>query len=247
MTSLLNENLERGDLEDLVDSLFFVDRHVSKLGTDAEVATLTFNVGAKQAAQDLADYLEKSYDWVLDSDATPGPDQFQKFAVFVEINRTPKLAKYITKLLEEIENLTGKQEWKFKYKKDMQTHNADVKTLLSMIPKTKKEYVEMLRSKAAQGVKDFFADSNIHSISVSESGDVKLTKRLSNWGTAEEIGFKMVGITESRPSNIFPDQLSRAVTGMLGRNFVVENQGDKFIIYNGETALEVKDLYAEKI
>lgn len=246
MTSLLNENLERDDLVDLVDSLFFVDRHVSKLGTDAEVATLTFKVGAQQAAQDLAKYIEKAYDWVLDADATPGPDQFNKYSVFVEINRTPKLAKHIQDLLKEIENISGKLNWQFKYKKDMHTYPVTLRTLLDMIPKTKNEYLNMLRNKAAQGVKEFFTDSNIHSLTVSESGDVKLIHQRNEWSPKQVIGFKMVTISEAKPSNLFPSQLSRTINGLLGQNFVVEEQGDKFIIHNGKVTLEVTDLYAEK-
>ena len=241
----LNENLERYDLEHLVDGLFFVDRHVSKLGTDSEVATLTFRVGNKQAAQDLANYIEKVYDWVLDADASPGPDQFQKHAVFVEISRNPKIINQILKLLAEIENVANVVSWKFKYKKDPRTLDVNEENLL-MIPKTKDEYLEMIRSNAAESVKDFFADSNMHSIDVQENGIVTLTKRVNEWAPAQVIGFKILAITDAKPGSLTPSQLSRTVNGLIGQNFVVEDRADKFIIYNGETSLEVKDLYAEK-
>lgn len=245
MNNQLNESLERYDLEHLVDGLFFVDRHVSKLGTDSEVATLTFRVGNKQAAQDLANYIEKAYDWVLDADASPGPDQFQKYAVFVEIPRTHKLVTNIQKLLEEIENLSNNIVWQFKYKKDPKTLDCTDENL-AIIPTSKDDYLQMIKSKAAESVKDFFADSHMHSIDVQEDGSVTLTKRVSEWAPTQVIGFKMLGITDAKPGNLKPSQLSRTVNGLIGQNFVVEDQSDKFIIYNGETTLEVKDLYAEK-
>jgi len=241
----LNEGLERYDLADLVDGLFFVDRHVSKLGTDAEVATLTFRVGQKQAAQDLANYIEKAYDWILDADASPGPDQFQKYAVFVEISRTPKLVDNILKLLEELENITDSIVWQFKYKKDPKTLDLNDENL-AIIPTTKDAYLQMIRSKAAESVKDFFADSNMHNINIGEDGTVTLTKKVNEWAPEQVIGFKLLGITDSKPGNLNPDRVSKTVNGLIGQNFVVENQADKFIIYNGKTTLEVKDLYAEK-
>lgn len=241
----LNENLERLDLENLVDGLFFVDRHVSKLGSDAEVVTLTFKVAGKQAAQDLANYIEKAYNWVLDADPSTGPDQFQKYSVFVEINRNRRVAKNILLLLEEIENISGPIEWSFKYKKETSPAAADLQSL-SVIPNSKDAYLNMIKSNAASTVKDFFSESNMHNISVGDDGTVKLIKKPNEWSPIQEVGFKIISITDEKPSNLFPNQLSRTVSGLIGGNFVVEDHTDKFIIHNGEVTLEVKDLYAEK-
>lgn len=246
MSNQLNENLERNDLEDLVDGLFFVDRHVSKLGTDSEIVTLTFNVKGKEAANDLTGYIEKAFKWVLDADATPGPNQFGKHSVFVEIERSPKIVVRIQALLKEIENISGSLSWQFKYKKGAATMVADKATLEEIIPKTPDEYLDSIRSKAANSIKDFFADSNMHGIEVQEDGTVKLTKQVTEWAPKTVVGFKVNTVSTQKPQSISPSQLSRTVSGLLGENFVVEDIDNKFIIHNGKITLEVTNLYAEK-
>ena len=191
-------------------------------------------------------YIEKAFKWVLDADFTPGPNQFSKYSVFVEIERNPKIVSRILALLKEIENLVGKLNWQFKYKKSAITMVADRVTLEEVIPQTPDDYLASVRTKAAGSIKDFFADSNMHGIEVEDDGNVKLTKQVSEWAPKTVIGFKVNSVSAQKPQSISPSQLSRTVNGLLGENFVVEDVDNKFIIHNGKITLEVTNLYAEK-
>ena len=61
--------LRLGDLKDNVDHIFEIDSFKSKMGTDADIVTLSFSVKEKHAADDLMNFIEKGYPFVLDADA----------------------------------------------------------------------------------------------------------------------------------------------------------------------------------
>lgn len=245
MTSLLNENLERNDLKDLVGSLFFVDRHVSKMGADSDVCVLTFKTKNKGSAQDIVDFLEKSFTWIMDADISSGADEHQKWSVFVEIARNNKLHKHIQEVIAELENLTDKMSWHFKYKKDPRTHRL-LPENLTMIPDSSQAYIQSLQRNVLENVKQFFEPCNIHHIEMDTDGSVRLRQQITEWTTGTEIGFKIIKQSDRTPCMLSPDLKCRTIGSILGGNFVVESDNDKFYIYNGSSTLEVQGLYAEK-
>ena len=68
----LHEGLEQGDLARLIDSVYSIDEFKSKMGDDADIIVLAFTAGDKGPAQDLMNFIEKGYDWVLDGDVSSG-------------------------------------------------------------------------------------------------------------------------------------------------------------------------------
>ena len=76
--------LRLGDLKDNVDHIFEIDSFKSKMGTDADIVTLSFSVKEKHAADDLMNFIEKGYPFVLDADATAGEQSDGSYKVFVE-------------------------------------------------------------------------------------------------------------------------------------------------------------------
>ena len=79
--------LRIGDLKDCVDHIFEIDSFKSKMGDDKDIVTLSFSVAEKHAADDLMNFIEKGYEFVLDADATAGEQSDGTYKVFVELER----------------------------------------------------------------------------------------------------------------------------------------------------------------
>ena len=79
--------LNHGDLRMTIDEVVEIDRYKAKMGTDEDVVVVNFTAENKDAGQDLVDFLESGYDWILDSAVSPGTNNRGKYMVFVEIER----------------------------------------------------------------------------------------------------------------------------------------------------------------
>lgn len=107
----LSEGLESKDLSRLVDRRVTVDEYKSKIGTDAETVVLTFKVQGKDPALDLVNFIEKSYDWVIDSDASSGELNDGDYLVFVEVDREESLIENLLIMFEDLSQLTDIEDW----------------------------------------------------------------------------------------------------------------------------------------
>jgi hypothetical protein len=143
----LFEGLTKGDLTRLVKPRVHIDEFKSKMGDDADIAVLSFNVVEKGPADDLVDFFEKGYDWILDADASPGEFVKNIYLVFVEIERTPELPEQIKTLLSDLENLTEHDldDWSLYYGNQDQLKPVSLDTLAGSIPLTPREYRQYRR------------------------------------------------------------------------------------------------------
>jgi hypothetical protein len=89
----LTEGLRSGDLRNYVSEVFTVDRFSSKMGEDQDIVVLGFHVQEKNPAVDLMEFIEKGYPFILDADMSAGEEMDGKYQVFVELERSPKLAE----------------------------------------------------------------------------------------------------------------------------------------------------------
>ena len=138
----LNEGLEKGDLARLVHDELHVDEYKSKMGEDADIVVLTFKIKGKSPATDLVNYIEKSYDWVLDADTSAGEMDDGDYIVFVEIERNREVSTHIMEMLEGLVNLTEIEldDWRIFYQKNHTGHHADERELANLIPSDPAEY-----------------------------------------------------------------------------------------------------------
>ena len=158
----LKEGLEKGDLSRLVHHELHVDEYKSKMGNDEDIVVISFKVGGKDPAIDLVNFIEKGYDWVIDSDTSAGEMDDGDYIVFVEIERNNRVPKQIMELIHDMVNLTGNEveSWRVRYYKNPRDHKLDEEDLRSMIPATPEEYVkrvskdkdELDKLRAASGV-----------------------------------------------------------------------------------------------
>ena len=142
----LNEGLRPNDLKEMVHPSFEVDAFRSKMGEDKDVCVVSFKVKDRAPAKDLMEFIEKGYSFVLDADVSSGEDNVGEYSVFVEISRTPKLAEQIQELTYGVKKLTGIDEFKFKYFKEDQIHEATGEKLKSSIPSTAQAYEGLMNN-----------------------------------------------------------------------------------------------------
>jgi hypothetical protein len=102
----LNEGLEFKDLEGIVKPTVFIDEFASKMGDNDEVSVVSFYVRNDRAADDLVNWFEKGYDFVLDADRSPGEVKPNRYLVYVEIKRRNSLPEWIAELLNDLGTLT---------------------------------------------------------------------------------------------------------------------------------------------
>ncbi len=138
----LNEGLEQGDLERLVDNHVTIDEYKRKMGSDDEVVVVSFKVDGKNPALDLVNFVEKSYEWIIDADVSSGEMTDGSFIVFVEIERTPELPDQLIQLFEDLKNLTDLDldDWNVEYSKPKKKVALDAESIRSSIPTTPEEY-----------------------------------------------------------------------------------------------------------
>jgi len=106
MTKILNEGLDYHDLEGQVDPTVTVDEYAAHMGKDSEIVTLAFVTHSEAAGNDLADWFERGYDYVLDAEVSDGEVSPGKYLVFVEMNRRSTVPERIIELITDLETLT---------------------------------------------------------------------------------------------------------------------------------------------
>lgn len=162
-TNTVFEGLEHNDLARLVHNEVHIDEYKSKMGEDEDIVVISFKVTDKGPATDLVNFVEKSYEWVLDADASSGEMSDGGYVVFLEIDRRPEVAADLLELLTDLVELTDIKldEWRIRYHKDGVEHHADLAVLRQIIPSTPEEYLrktgqaqqELDKLKTAAGVK----------------------------------------------------------------------------------------------
>ena len=114
-------SLRAGDLVNLIDSVFEVDSFSSKMGDDKNIVTLSFSVQDKKPAEDLANFLEKGYNFILDADTTPGEQADGTYKVFVELQRERGIHDNINEIIDGVSKLGAVENFKFRYYKDFKS------------------------------------------------------------------------------------------------------------------------------
>lgn len=107
MKTVINEGLDYHDLEGIVEPAISVDEYSAKMGKDSDIVTVAFKVNNRQAGDDLADWFERGYDYILDAQTSEGELTPGKYLVFVEMNRRTTTPKHIVELITDLKTLTG--------------------------------------------------------------------------------------------------------------------------------------------
>lgn len=162
-------SLHEGDLQDLVDHIFEIDSYASKMGDDKNIVTLSFSVVDKNAAEDLSGFLERGYEFILDSDVTPGEQSDGDYKVFVEMERNRQIPEQIFEILDGIQKLTGRDDFKFRYYKSFRSHDVSMDTIQEMVPTDPDQYGITMQENALNNYKEFFNKSFLDEVDINEN------------------------------------------------------------------------------
>lgn len=129
----ITEGLDFNDMEGQVEPLVTVDEYAAKMGKDSDIVTLSFTVKSEQAGQDLVDWFERGYDFVLDASLSDGEVSVGKYIVFVEMNRRSTVPERIVELLKDLKTLTGLKITDWTVEVEGEDYDADEKILKQVI------------------------------------------------------------------------------------------------------------------
>jgi len=158
--------LRPGDLKDLVYYIFEIDNFKSKMGDDKDIITLSFSVKEKEPANDLMNFLEKGYGFVLDADATAGEQSDGTYKVFVELARTEDAPERIMELAGGVRRITGLPELKYRYHKNFRSHEVSVANLEESVPLDADEYNARITNRNLDSYLEFFNRSYLESVTM---------------------------------------------------------------------------------
>ena len=229
-------SLQPNDLKDFVNHIFTIDSYKSKMGQDKEIAVLAFEVNEQNPAKDLVNFIEKGYPFVLDADISTGENKKGKHDVFVEIERNRHLPKNISDILEEVSKLTGIEEWKYRYYKNIESKPYTIEDAENDIPLDGNSYESMINEYNQSELDRFFnrgvteqhyVKENVIEFGRHASGKIRM--EIVEEGSTEELLTKYAGavsLDETSMSEVL------FLTKFMG-NYNIQKIGENLFFTNG--------------
>ena len=148
--------LQANDLRSLVYDIFEIDSYKSKMGEDKDIVVLSFSTKSQEPANDLMNFLEKGYPFVLDADVTSGEQPDGTYKVFVEIQRGRDIPDQITEIVDGVKKLADLDELKFRYYKSFNSLTADGQNIAETVPLDVDGYDIRVNENNMENYKNFF-------------------------------------------------------------------------------------------
>jgi hypothetical protein len=183
------------------------------------------------------EFVEKGFHFVLDSDVSSGENDKGDYFVFVEIERSSRLAEQIDDIIKSVEKLTSLSEWKFKYHKSSKEYDLSEETLSSVVPRSSSEYDGLMRKMKTESVKKFFTKTLMDDLTV-DDGIITIHKPFNQ-------KIQLRWLNEDDPQAVVEgaeslDPASTAeifwLTKVLG-DYDISKFGDRFLFTNGDQAM----------
>lgn len=232
--------LRAADLNGLMDKIIEIDSYKSKMGSDAEIVTLSFSLQTKESAEDLENFIEKGYRFVLDADATSGEQSDGTYKVFVEIERNKDASEQIMELVDGVNKLTGYDQIKFRYYKNFRSYPLTQDNLSEQLPIDPDTYGNRVNESNMENYKNFFNKSYVENIEIVEN-TIYIKKKYADTLAFNFIDFgptqqTLDAITESFNANDFAEIifLSKYIGDYnitkYGNKLTFENQGSTLVV-----------------
>jgi hypothetical protein len=234
--------LGKHDLHDMVDKVFEIDSFKSKMGEDKDIVTLSFSVRDTLAAEDLKNFIEKGYAFVLDADNTPGEQSDGTYKVFVELERNRHVYDHIMEIADGVGKLANLEKFKFRYYKDFRSRPLNTETLEAHMPTDPEAYEANVTESNLNNYKNFFANSWVDSVDMLED-IVHIKKAYADPLSFEFIDFGETNtikecidgkfnLVESYPEILF-------LTKYIG-DYNISKYGDNLVLERDDKALVLK-------
>jgi hypothetical protein len=236
----ISEALRADDLKNLVKNVFEIDAYKSKIGNDRDIVVLSFTVDGKDPAQDLENFFEMGYGFVMDAESTTGEMDDGKYRVFVEIERNRHIAEQIMELVDGLKKVAKLDDVRFRYHKEFKSIEATEEALSEKIPFDPNSYDQSIQESSLNNFSNFFKDSYVDDISVlGESIKFKrihkdpLTFKIVNFGDRYEMHESLKGAIMLESKDISETMY---LTKYFG-NFNINKIGNQYIFENKSYAL----------
>ena len=142
MATIIREGLEYHDMMGYIKPTVHIDEFESTMGTDEDVVVLSFLVRNNKASEDLVNWFEKGYDFVIDAARSPGEIKPNRFLVFVELRRNERFPELLHTLLDDLSSLTDVKPKQYKVRVDRKYYNYDPKVIKETVALTPSAYKE---------------------------------------------------------------------------------------------------------
>ena len=232
--------LQTADLRNLVYDIFEIDSFKSKMGEDKDIVVLSFSVKSQEPANDLMNFLEKGYPFVLDADVTSGEQPDGTYKVFVEMERGRDIPAQITEIVDGVQKLAELDDMKFRYYKSFDSLTADETNIAETVPLDVDGYEIRVNENNLNNYKNFFNKSYLDSIELlQDSLQLKriwaepLKFKYVNFGKTEDINKQ---ITETFNVNCYPEiiyltkYLGDYNISVYGTQYLIENAGYTLVL-----------------
>lgn len=178
MNRVLFEAFDYHDLVDHIDPKITIDKYEAKMGSDDEMITIAFTVKGNQAANDLVNWFERGYNWVIDAQKSKGEVSQGEYIVFVEIDRRITAPKKIIELLKDLETLTGIKVTEWIVEIDKEQYDADEHLLSQVMTLSPHIY----REKNEEDLNEMRNLAGLNTVNVYNEKDSLLKEYLSKAG-----------------------------------------------------------------
>ena len=231
--------LRENDLRGMVSDIFEVDNYKSKIGNDKDVCVVTFIVDSKDPAEDLENFIEMGYDFVMDAECTTGEIDDGKYRVFVEIERSKHLPEQLEEMMDGVSKATGIDDFRFRYYKEFKSVPATRESFEEKIPTDPDMYDATTGSSGINNFQEFFINSYVDDIKL--LGETLTLKRVYK----DLLEFKVVDFGEKFDihQNLKGPVMLEG-NGMAETIYLTKYIGDFNINKIGENFVLEKDGYA---
>jgi len=235
-------SLREGDLRDMMDNVFEIDSFSSKMGADKDIVTLSFSLKEKAPADDLMNFLERGYGFILDADVTSGEQSDGTYKVFVELARDNDVHNNILEIIDGVKNLSEIEDFKFRYYKNWRSQDLSQETLEELVPNNPDNYGLKVEESRMSNYKEFFSKSYLDQIDLKEN-NLFIRKKYADPLVFEFIDFGDVNYIKDNIEGKFdlmeayPEILF--LTKYIG-DYNISKYGDKLVFENQGKALVIK-------
>lgn len=235
-------SLREGDLRDMMDNVFEIDSFSSKMGADKDIVTLSFSLKEKAPADDLMNFLERGYGFILDADVTSGEQSDGTYKVFVELARDNDVHNNILEIIDGVKNLSEIEDFKFRYYKNWRSQDLSQETLEELVPSNPDNYGLKVEESRMSNYKEFFSKSYLDQIDLKEN-NLFIRKKYADPLVFEFIDFGDVNYIKDNIEGKFdlmeayPEILF--LTKYIG-DYNISKYGDKLVFENQGKALVIK-------
>lgn len=242
----LLEGLRPADLKGMISHKLTVDQYNSKMGNDDEIIVVAFKATDKFPAIDLMDFIEKGYPFVLDADISSGEEKDGDYAVFVEFERNDKVPQQLDDLLRGVSQLCDCQHWKFRFFKDVLSHDFSKEEFAKIVPLTALDYKSRIDTQKITDVSEMFNQGSTHIVDVDDNFNVtisrpfaeNLTFKIEKMGLYEHIKTQLIGGIQLDKNSISQVAYLEKFLG----NYEIHKIDNKFLIKNQDMAtIIIKD------